>query len=822
MKKFITLLALVLTVQIHSQITGLSGWNIVLDPGHSGQENMGIHNYSEAMKNLYVARHLRAFLLDSTDIDTVYMTRTDSIQVVGLSQRSDYANSIGAAWFHSIHSDAGSATSNTTLMLWGQYANGQEKVPNGGKAMSDIMIGNLTKGMRTNTVYGSIGDCSFYGCTSGGPYLSVNRLTNMPSELSEAGFHTNPRQNQLNMNYEWKRLEAKTFWWSIIKFKGAQRPYPGIVAGIITDSESGLPINGAVVTVNGRTYTTDTYQSLFYKYSNDSTLLRNGFYYFEKVPGGNQSISVSAPGYDTYNSTVAMSDTFFTFRDVALVNAMPPYVSGIIPAEGDSLYPGVNSLQITFSRPMDTASVNAAYSFSPAVASAARVWNANERTLTINTSAFQFGTQYTLTIQPTAKDKYNHPLDGDGNGTGGDAFVHHFSTRVPDAIAPKVVFSYPANLTLVKERRPVINLTFSEPIKTSSLSGKISYVKDGSNTNIQTFTRYYPGTDNSAVNIFTREDLEMGVFYKVRIEPGIEDLSGNASTTPFEFIFNSDAVLRQSLINIDLFESGISNWWVPQQSGSTTGILTDTTNIYSDGVYINHGSGSAKSMKLTYGWDPLASQWLIREYFGATSPTIQLVRDNYLEAMVFGDGSGNKFRFCINDGGSGGHEVNLWKTIDWFGWKLVRWDLYEDTVGNWIGNGTIEPPVGFDSFQLTWTPGKKNIGTLYFDDLQFTSYVMVGVEEELPGTPSAYALSQNFPNPFNPVTVIRYALPVAGDVEVSVYNSLGQKVRSLVDGYREAGNYQVSFDAADLPSGMYLYELRSGGFTSVKKMILMK
>ncbi len=822
MKKFIALFALVLTIQIHSQITGLSGWNIVIDPGHSAQENMGIYNYPEAMKTLFVGLNLRGFLLDSTDIDTVYMTRTDSIQIVGLSQRTDYANSIGAAWFHSIHSDAGSATTNTTLLLWGQYANGQEKVPNGGKAMGDIMIGNLTKGMRTTTVYGSIGDCSFYGCTSGGPYLSVNRLSNMPSELSEAGFHTNPRQNQLNMNYEWKRLEAKTFWWSIIKFKGAQRPYPGIMAGIITDSESGQPINGAVVTVNGRTYKTDTYQSLFYKYSTDSTLLRNGFYYFEKVPGGTQSISVSAPGYDTYNSTVAMSDTFFTFRDVALVNAMPPYVSGVVPAEGDSLYPGVNSIQVTFSRPMDTSSVNSAISFSPSLGSISRSWNANERIVTFTTSGFEFGTQYTMTIQPTAKDKYNHPLDGDGNGTGGDAYVHHFSTRIPDAVPLRVVYNYPSGNGMVLEKRPVINLTFSEPIKTSSLSGKISYVNTSTNTNVQTYTRYYPGSDISTVNIFTREDLAYDQNYRVRIEPGIEDLSGNVSTSPFEFEFRRDLVAQLTTTPIDIFENGIANWWAPQQSGSTTGILTDTTNIYSDGVYINHGTGSAKSMKLTYGWDPLASQWLIREYFGATSPTISLVQNSFIEAMVFGDGSGNKFRFCLNDGGTGGHEVNLWKTIDWYGWKLVRWDLANDTVGNWIGNGTLEPPFGFDSFQLTWTPGRKNIGTLYFDDLQFSNYTMVGVEEELSGTPVSFGLSQNFPNPFNPETVVRYALPVAGEVVISVYNSLGQKVKTLVDGFKEAGNHQVSFNAVDLPSGLYLYELRSGGFVSVKKMILMK
>jgi N-acetylmuramoyl-L-alanine amidase len=402
MKKFFLLALFLFSVPVFSQITGLSGWNIVLDPGHSQQENMGIYNYPEAMKVLYVAKHLQSFLLDSTDIDTVYLTRTDSLQIVGLSQRSDYANSIGAAWFHSIHSDAGGASSNSTLLLWGQYSNGLEKVPNGGKAMSDIIVGNLTKGYRIPT-RGSVGDCTFYGgCTGSGPYLSVNRLTNMPSELSEAGFHTNPKQNMLNMNYEWKRLDAKTFFWSIIKFKGAARPYPGIMTGIITDSESGQPINGATITVDGRNYKTDTYQSLFYKYSTDSTLLRNGFYYFERVPGGTQQITVSAPGYETYVGTVAMSDTFFTFKDVQLGNITPPYIAESIPAAGDSLSPGLKNIQITFSRPMDVASVNAAISFNPPVAGTTNTWGGTDRVLTITTANMTPSTQYTLTIQPSA------------------------------------------------------------------------------------------------------------------------------------------------------------------------------------------------------------------------------------------------------------------------------------------------------------------------------------------------------------------------------------------------------------------------------------
>ncbi len=821
MKKTILIFTILLSSMAWSQITGLSGWNIVLDPGHSQQENMGIYNYPEAMKNLYVAKHLRAFLLDSTDIDTVYMTRTDSLQIVGLSQRSDYANSIGAAWFHSIHSDAGAASSNTTLLLWGQYANGLEKVPNGGKAMSDIMIGNLTKGMRTGTSRGSIGDCSFYGCTSGGPYLSVNRLTNMPSELSEAGFHTNPMQNTLNMNYEWKRLEAKTFWWSIIKFKGANRPYPGIMAGKILDQESGLPINGATVTVDGRTYKTDSYQSLFYKYTTDSTLLRNGFYYFERVPGGNQQITVSAPGYETYVGTVAMSDTFFTFKDVQLGNTTPPYIAENIPAQGDSIYPGLKNIQITFSRPMDVASVNAAISFNPPVAGTTNTWSNSDRTISITTTGMAYNTQYTMTIQPTAKDKFNHPLDGDGNGTGGDSYTLAFKTRVLDQIPPVILNHYPAASTEVKELRPVINISFNEPLKTSSLGGKISFVNTATNANVQTYTRYYPGSDVSAINIFTREDLVANQQYKLRIEAGVEDMSGNPTTQAYEFFFTRGNYATPTYTTIDAFESGIANWWVPQQSGTTTGILTDTTNIYSDGVIINHGSSSAKSMKLTYGWDVTANEWLIREYFGATSPTFG-VNDYYLETYLFGDGSGNKFRFCVNDAGTGGHEVGRWITVDWFGWKLVRWDLQRDTVGSWIGNGQLEAPLGFDSYQITRTPGGKILGTLYFDDLQYARYIPVGIEPESSGLPAEYGLAQNYPNPFNPGTVIKFSLPSKSTVTLDVYSVLGEKVASLINSEMDGGTYNYRFDATDLPGGVYIYRLSTGFGVISRKMLLLK
>jgi hypothetical protein len=88
--------------------------------------------------------------------------------------------------------------------------------------------------------------------------------------------------------------------------------------------------------------------------------------------------------------------------------------------------------------------------------------------------------------------------------------------------------------------------------------------------------------------------------------------------------------------------------------------------------------------------------------------------------------------------------------------------------------------------------------------------------------PLEFTLEQNYPNPFNPSTVIKYSIPENGFVTLDVYNLLGEKVGSLVNGVQEAGRYEINFDASNLASGIYVYSLKAGSFTSVKKMLLMK
>ena len=94
--------------------------------------------------------------------------------------------------------------------------------------------------------------------------------------------------------------------------------------------------------------------------------------------------------------------------------------------------------------------------------------------------------------------------------------------------------------------------------------------------------------------------------------------------------------------------------------------------------------------------------------------------------------------------------------------------------------------------------------------------------ESLAGVPAEFDLYQNYPNPFNPSTQIRYALPEASVVRVEVYNSLGQQVSVLVDGFMNAGYHQVNFNASGLSSGVYLYKITTPNFSMTKKMLLMK
>ena len=96
------------------------------------------------------------------------------------------------------------------------------------------------------------------------------------------------------------------------------------------------------------------------------------------------------------------------------------------------------------------------------------------------------------------------------------------------------------------------------------------------------------------------------------------------------------------------------------------------------------------------------------------------------------------------------------------------------------------------------------------------------VENILPEVPGKYFLYQNYPNPFNPVTTIEFYLPKSDFVTLKVFDSLGKEVAEFINESKSSGYHKIQFDASDLSSGIYFYQIQCGNFIETKKFILLK
>lgn len=148
------------------------------------------------------------------------------------------------------------------------------------------------------------------------------------------------------------------------------------------------------------------------------------------------------------------------------------------------------------------------------------------------------------------------------------------------------------------------------------------------------------------------------------------------------------------------------------------------------------------------------------------------------------------------------------------------------SAGKWekiafvAGAGTTAEPQSYSFVDNNVNAGKYSYRLKQID---FDGSYNYSIEVEVQiNEPLIFLLNQNYPNPFNPATRINYSIPVGGNVELKVYNILSQEVKTLVNGYKPAGEYSVEFNAIALPSGVYFYRIESGSRSDIKKMILLK
>lgn len=166
---------------------------------------------------------------------------------------------------------------------------------------------------------------------------------------------------------------------------------------------------------------------------------------------------------------------------------------------------------------------------------------------------------------------------------------------------------------------------------------------------------------------------------------------------------------------------------------------------------------------------------------------------------VIFDKDGNYIYDDIYDGGYGTDEVH---------------DLAVDVNGNFYVTGD-SPGNGTENDYAT----VKYINS----GNRLATYKNQQINNKINSTvPKEYTLKQNYPNPFNPTTTVEYQITNNGNVSLKIFDILGQEVATLVDEYKLAGYYSVTFNGSKLPSGIYIYEIRTRDFRDVKKMILIK
>jgi hypothetical protein len=159
-------------------------------------------------------------------------------------------------------------------------------------------------------------------------------------------------------------------------------------------------------------------------------------------------------------------------------------------------------------------------------------------------------------------------------------------------------------------------------------------------------------------------------------------------------------------------------------------------------------------------------------------------------------------------------------TVPFFGSRRLRW-LFKLDNPFFIDDESLVEVV--DSIGLTYMyfyGGPYNFKGARIDGVIYGN--LTSVEEPSSPIPTGFRLEQNYPNPFNPSTTIRYAVPHRSHVTLSVFNTLGQHVATLVNGEVEAGYHEVQFSAEGFASGVYLLRLQAGSYTETKELCLVR
>ncbi|MEA3391919.1 MAG: Ig-like domain-containing protein [Candidatus Marinimicrobia bacterium] len=751
-------------------------------------------------------------------------------------------------------------------------------------ALASIMATNISKALQT-TGTSLAGDWSFYG--TGRPYLGVFRTLQVPGTLSEGTFHDYYPETYRLQNLDFRINESWAIALSFFDQFNLPEPEMANLAGIIRTYEEKVnypygtgsndqykPVDSIKITIypvdspdSSRIYNGNTtmyadkyapqwsqitsgspisstnwatidnssdYDYYMNGYNNNHNYNRNnGFYLFDSLAYGSYVVIYEAPGFWPDTGSVTIDDSkFFWTKNRFMVSSVPPYVKTNTPKANEVEHPAWEPIILGFSHAMDTAAVRNGLILDPS-ADLIYTWNSTQKQLSLSFvgDSLEVETDYTLTLSADSiKGNREQHLDGNADGIGGDDFVLNFTTSPMDIYAPEISVWFPSKYARHADLQPILSFTYDELIDASvDHKDKFRFYRTtGDDIEIPFEYEVYTVNGQSIISLFPTQELERSTSYMRIVNKGISDLFGNTTTANLTsgLIINSTIPYYADTLVIDAFSPSTlsGSWKQPGFSGTTKNLIAGSASANSS--YVNHCNNSSYSMAISYTFDPVAETGFLREYLdvNSTPASRKFTNASVMQAWVFADGSNNKFRFAVDDpSGTGSHEVSPWFTLDYIGWRLLKWDLRAGINGTWEGvsDGTLDGQLNFDSFQIEYIDSLgSNEGVIYIEDLVVMTPGGVAISES--DVPAEFSLEQNYPNPFNPTTAINYQLSEYSNVNLSVYDIHGRRVATLINEAQSAGTYSVDFHAGPLPSGVYIARLQTEMGAINRKMLLVK
>ncbi len=279
--------------------------------------------------------------------------------------------------------------------------------------------------------------------------------------------------------------------------------------------------------------------------------------------------------------------------------------------------------------------------------------------------------------------------------------------------------------------------------------------------------------------------------------------SNGSGTSNWSTVFSFTTGLQQVTSGLVLYEESLVAPWI-NTSWSTSLTFNNTSPVY-------QGSYSTKVIQNGWGGFRLRS--------GSWGNPVNVNTSNFtsFEFAAYGGSSGIILGvYFENDQGQS------FPTVGNIQVPANQWNVVSIPINQLNPNNRIVHSVVIQNF----TSAQK---TYYADNIRFmetTDGSMLSKEtgnSENDGTPDVFSLEQNYPNPFNPSTTINFSIPEQSYVTLKIYNMLGEEITTLISGTLTAGNYNEIWNAGNLPSGIYIYQLRAGGSNVlIKKMNLVK